>query len=79
LAAVRGLDEAGRVAGVGSVEALARPGTELGGLESSDSRVACARASGDSAEQAVTAARQALAALTYVVDHDGLPVDHRYV
>ncbi|GAA1889057.1 ATP-grasp domain-containing protein [Streptantibioticus ferralitis] len=64
---VDGLDEARRTAGVTEVELLVRPGGDCGPLESSDSRIAYARALGDTADEAVAAAREAVARLEFQV------------
>ncbi|MEU0332769.1 ATP-grasp domain-containing protein [Streptomyces sp. NPDC006193] len=65
LGGVTGLEEARAVPGVTAVEVTAREGGRAGGLSSSDSRVAYARALGDSAEAAVEAARKAVARLEF--------------
>ncbi|WP_406095231.1 ATP-grasp domain-containing protein [Streptomyces sp. NBC_01013] len=70
---IRGLDEARRTAGVDEVVLLAEPGTVCEGLQSSDSRPASARAHGDTADEALDAARTALAALEFHV-RTGMPV-----
>lgn len=62
---IGGLDEAARVEGVTTVELLARPGAVCGGLESSDSRLAYARALGRTADEAIAAARDAVAKLEF--------------
>ncbi|MFE9094095.1 ATP-grasp domain-containing protein [Streptomyces sp. NPDC007264] len=62
---VAGLDEARAVPGVTGVEVTARPGKEAGGLTSSESRVAYARALGASAGEAVDAARRAVGRLEF--------------
>ncbi|MFE7778557.1 ATP-grasp domain-containing protein [Streptomyces sp. NPDC057445] len=74
---VLGLDEARALPGVSEVAVLARPGTEVGTLETSESRVACARALGHTADEAVTAAREAVARLEFrlrVRSRDGATV-----
>jgi biotin carboxylase len=63
LADVNGVDEARNVKGVTEVQLLVRPGSAIGPLESSDSRVACVRAVGETADLAVNAAREAAAHL----------------
>ncbi len=55
---VSGVDDARKVDGVTDVQLLVRPGGAVTVLESSDSRVAYARAVGDTAEQALDAARE---------------------
>jgi hypothetical protein len=62
---VSGLDEAGRTEGVTEVKLLVRPGSTIGPLESSDSRVAYVRAVGETAVLAVNAARKAAAHLDF--------------
>ena len=62
---VRGLDEARQTKGVTEVEPLVRPGGSCGTLESSESRIAYARALGDTADEAVAAARQAVERLEF--------------
>lgn len=64
---VIGLDEARKIDGVTDVQLLVRPGSTVNVLESSASRVAYARAVGDTAEQALDAAREALARLAFQV------------
>ena len=49
------------------MQLLVRPGGVVTVLESSDSRVAYARAVGDTAEQALDAAREAMARLEFQV------------
>jgi L-amino acid ligase C-terminal domain 2 len=63
LADVNGVDEARNVKGVTDVQLLVRPGSAIGPLESSDSRVAYVRAVGETADLAVNAAREAAAHL----------------
>ncbi|WP_129306956.1 ATP-grasp domain-containing protein [Streptomyces sp. L2] len=65
LGEVAGLAEARAVPGVSAVKVTAREGAEVGGLTSSDSRVAYARALGGSAGEAVEAARGAVAHLEF--------------
>jgi biotin carboxylase len=65
LGEVTGLEEARAVAGVTAVEVTARAGGQAGGVTSSESRVAYARALGGSAEAAVGAARKAVACLEF--------------
>ncbi|MEU6281105.1 ATP-grasp domain-containing protein [Streptomyces sp. NPDC047028] len=65
LGEVGGLAEARAVPGVSAVQVTAREGAEVGGLTSSDSRVAYVRALGGSAEEAVEAARGAVAHLEF--------------
>jgi biotin carboxylase len=65
LANVSGLDEARNVKGVTDVQLLVRPGSTIGALESSDSRVAYVRAVGETADLAVEAARKAAAHLEF--------------
>jgi hypothetical protein len=62
---VSGLDEAGSTEGVTEVKLLVRPGSTIGPLESSDSRVAYVRAVGETAALAVSAARKAAAHLEF--------------
>jgi biotin carboxylase len=62
---VSGLDEARAVPGVTEVTVGARPGAQVDGLRTSESRVACARALADTAEEAVTAAREAVERLSF--------------
>ncbi|WP_172651780.1 ATP-grasp domain-containing protein [Rhodococcus opacus] len=64
---VSGVDDARKVDGVTDVQLLVRPGGAVAVLESSDSRVAYARAVGDTAEQALDAAREAMARLEFQV------------
>jgi len=65
LADVGGLDEAGDTEGVTEVKLLVDPGSTIGTLESSDSRVAYVRAVGKTADLAVNAARKAAAHLEF--------------
>ena len=65
LADVSGLDEAGNTEGVTEVKLLVDPGSTIGTLESSDSRVAYVRAVGKTADLAVNAARKAAAHLEF--------------
>src|SRR5258705_3168871 len=65
LADVSGLDEARNATGVTEVELLVPPGSTIGALESSDSRVAYVRAVGETADVAVAAARKAAAHLEF--------------
>jgi len=65
LADVNGVDEARNVKGVTEVQLLLRPGSAIGPLESSDSRVAYVRAVGEMADVAVAAARKAAAHLEF--------------
>ncbi|MFF9347273.1 ATP-grasp domain-containing protein [Streptomyces sp. NPDC014734] len=65
LGEVTGLAEARAVPGVTEARVSARAGAEVGGLTSSDSRVAYARALGGCAEEAVAAAREAVAHLEF--------------
>ena len=67
LADVSGLDEAGNTEGVTEVKLLVDPGSTIGPLESSDSRVAYVRAVGETADLAVNAARKAAAHLEFPV------------
>ncbi|MFJ1709355.1 hypothetical protein [Kitasatospora sp. NPDC088346] len=62
---IGGLDEARTVDGVTEVQLLVRPGTACGALESSDSRLAYARAVAPDADRAVAAARAATARLEF--------------
>jgi hypothetical protein len=62
---VAGNEEAALGEGVTAVELLVRPGAACGGLESSDSRLAYARALAGTAEEAVGAARDAVAPLEF--------------
>jgi biotin carboxylase len=65
LADVSGLDEARNATGVTEVELLVRPGSTIGALKSSDSRVAYVRAVGETTDVAVAAARKAAAHLEF--------------
>jgi hypothetical protein len=65
LAAVGGLDEAVNVKGVSDVQLLVEPGSTIGALESSDSRVAYVRACAETADMAVSAARKAASHLEF--------------
>ncbi|MEU1122552.1 ATP-grasp domain-containing protein [Streptomyces sp. NPDC005899] len=65
LTSVEGVEEARRTAGVEEVVVQAEPGTVCAGLESSDGRLAYARATGATAEEALGAARAALTALAF--------------
>ncbi|MFR0352432.1 ATP-grasp domain-containing protein [Streptomyces sediminimaris] len=65
LGEVTGLEEARAVPGVTEVAASVRAGAEVGGLTSSDSRVAYARALAGTAEDALEAARGAVARLEF--------------
>ena len=60
-----GLDEAGETEGVTEVKLLVRPGSTIGNLESSDSRIAYVRAVGKTPELAVNSARKAVAHLEF--------------
>ncbi|MGW5151658.1 ATP-grasp domain-containing protein [Rhodococcus koreensis] len=64
---VSGFDDTGKVEGVTDVRLLVRPGDAVTGLESSDSRVAYARAVGDTADRALDSAREAVARLGFQV------------
>ncbi|MBH0244589.1 ATP-grasp domain-containing protein [Streptomyces cavourensis] len=61
------LDEARSLPGVTEVRLLAKPGAEVGGLTSSDSRVAFARALADTPEDAARAARGAVELLEFTL------------
>jgi biotin carboxylase len=65
LDAVVGADKAAAVPGVTEVSLLAAPGTQIGALADSDSRLAAARALADTADAAVTAAQQAVSHLEF--------------
>ncbi|MDV7245236.1 MULTISPECIES: ATP-grasp domain-containing protein [Rhodococcus] len=67
LTEVGGLDDARNVDGVTEVQLLVLPGSRVEVLESSDSRVAYARALGDTAVQALVAAREAVGCLEFQV------------
>jgi hypothetical protein len=60
-----GLDGAGETEGVTEVKLLVRPGSVVGNLESSDSRIAYVRAVGKTPEQAVNSARKAATHLEF--------------
>ncbi len=62
---VCGLDEARALPGVTEVAPLVRPGSPVGGLTSSESRVVAARATGTTCEEAVGAAREAVGRLEF--------------
>jgi biotin carboxylase len=62
---ITGLDEAGETEGVTEVKLLVRPGSVVGNLESSDSRIAYVRAVGKTPEQAVNSARKAATHLEF--------------
>lgn len=62
---VSGLDEARAIPGVTEAAMLARAGAQVGALETSESRVAFARAIGQTAAEALTAARQAVTRLEF--------------
>ena len=64
---VSGFDDARTVEGVTDVQPLVRPGDAVTGLESSDSRVAYARAVGNTADRALDSAREAVARLGFQV------------
>jgi biotin carboxylase len=65
LADVSGLDEARNVKGVTEVQLLVEPGSTIGALQSSDSRVAYVRAGAETADMAVSAARKAASHLEF--------------
>ena len=65
LADVSGLHEARQTEGVNEVRLLVQPGSTVGNLESSDSRIAYVRAVGTTPEQAVDSARKAAAHLEF--------------
>jgi biotin carboxylase len=65
LADVGGLDEARNVKGVTEVQLLVEPGSTIGALQSSDSRVAYVRAGAEAADMAVSAARKAASHLEF--------------
>ncbi|MFE5948169.1 ATP-grasp domain-containing protein [Streptomyces sp. NPDC056480] len=65
LTSIDGMDEAGQTQAVTSVQLLIDPGTRIGSLDSSTSRLAFARAIAPTGRQAVEAARQAIARLTF--------------
>lgn len=62
---VSGHDEAGETEGVTEVKLLVRPGSTVGALESSDSRIAHVRAVAETADRALNAAREAAARLEF--------------
>lgn len=62
---VSGLDEARALPGVTEVVMLAHPGSQVSTLKSSESRVASARAAGRTSDEAVGAAREAVACLEF--------------
>ncbi|MGW5132777.1 ATP-grasp domain-containing protein [Streptomyces sp. NPDC004135] len=62
---VVGVDEARARPGVTEVTVAARPGARIDGLRNSESRVAYARALADTADEAVTAAREAAESLEF--------------
>jgi biotin carboxylase len=65
LESVAGREKAAAVPGVTEVTMLAEPGTAIGALADSDSRLAYTRALADNAEGAVTAARDAVSHLEF--------------
>ncbi|MER5891955.1 ATP-grasp domain-containing protein [Streptomyces sp. NPDC001876] len=65
LEAVTGTDKATAVADVTEVKVLAEPGTTIGALADSDSRLASARALGDTADAALAAAQEAVSHLEF--------------
>jgi biotin carboxylase len=65
LASVSGLEEAGKTEGVTEVKLLVGPGSTVGRLESSDSRIAYVRSVGETATEALDAARKAAAHLEF--------------
>jgi biotin carboxylase len=65
LEAVIGTDKAAAVPGVTEVSVLAQPGTRIGALTDSDSRLASARALGNTTDAALTAAREAVSHLEF--------------
>ncbi|MEU2354743.1 ATP-grasp domain-containing protein [Streptomyces misionensis] len=65
LEAVVGTDEAAAVPGVTEVSVLAEPGTTIGTLADSESRLAYARARADTADDALKAAQQAVSRLEF--------------
>ncbi|MGW4645151.1 ATP-grasp domain-containing protein [Kitasatospora sp. NPDC004289] len=67
LETVSGLDEARALPGVTEAAALAKPGATVGGLQHSESRVAYARALAPTPDEAVAAARAAVARLEFTV------------
>ncbi|MEU8888659.1 ATP-grasp domain-containing protein [Streptomyces sp. NPDC048442] len=72
---VHGLTEARALPGVTEVDLMLRPGAKVGTLESSVSRVAYARASAPTQEQAVRAARAAVSALEFQLRVSGRETD----
>ncbi|WP_151770293.1 ATP-grasp domain-containing protein [Streptomyces abyssomicinicus] len=62
---IMGLEEARALSGVTEVEPMARPGAEVGALESSESRIAYARALAPTEDEAVRAAKAAATALEF--------------
>ncbi|MEU9627883.1 ATP-grasp domain-containing protein [Streptomyces luteogriseus] len=60
---ITGVEEARALPGVTDVSVTARPGSMVGTLVSSESRIAQVRAEGETAEEAVRAAREAVALL----------------
>jgi biotin carboxylase len=71
LTRIDGLEEVAARPGVVAAEALLGAGDALGDLDSSDSRAAFVRARGADADEAVTRARQAAAALRFEVTVSG--------
>jgi len=67
LADVSGLDEAGDTEGVTEVKLLVDPGSTIGALESSDSRVAYVRAVGKTADLAVYVVVEWLALVQFIL------------
>ncbi|MYU21793.1 ATP-grasp domain-containing protein [Streptomyces sp. SID8352] len=65
LDAVTGTDDAAAVPGVTEVSVLAEPGTRIGALVDSESRLACVRALADTPDAAVTAAQEAVSRLEF--------------
>ncbi|MET7368728.1 ATP-grasp domain-containing protein [Streptomyces sp. NPDC005566] len=65
LEAVIGTDKATTVPGVTEVSVLAQPGTTISATADSDSRLASARALGDTPDTALTAARKAISHLEF--------------
>ncbi|MFI0980380.1 ATP-grasp domain-containing protein [Streptomyces sp. NPDC021093] len=72
---VHGLKEARALPGVTEADLMLRPGAKVGTLESSVSRVAYARASAPTQEEAVRAARAAVAALEFQLRVSGREAD----
>ncbi len=62
---VAGVESANAIPGVTEVGVLARIGAEVGGLETSESRVAFARATAETADAAVATAQEAVALLDF--------------